>query len=59
MEEYLTIKETIELLKVDRSTLYRWSKAGKLSIYKKAGKSVLKKEEIENFLNELKPLHGE
>lgn len=58
MEEFLTIKEAMELLGVDRSTLYRWSKAGKLLIYKKTGKSVLKREEVEKFLNEATPLHA-
>ena len=32
-EEYLTRQETADYLKVDLSTLYHWTKAGKLASY--------------------------
>lgn len=60
MDELMHINDAVIVLEVDRSTIYRWSKSGRLPIYKKAGKSWVKKEDVERIqkeIGELKPLH--
>lgn len=58
MDDWMTINEAIETLEISRATLYRWSKAGKLVIYKKLGKSKVKRQDVENLINEeATPLH--
>ena len=50
MNEYLTIKEVMDFLKVSRSTIYNWKNSGKLRFYK-IGKLVrIKREELERFI---------
>lgn len=51
--EYLTRKETAELLKVDLSTLWHWVKKGKLQAYGISGRVYFKREEIEQSLIKL------
>lgn len=61
MDELIHLNDAVIELEVDRSTLYRWSKDGKLPIYKKSGKSYVKKEDLEQVkkeFTELKPIHG-
>jgi excisionase family DNA binding protein len=61
MDELLTISEAMKILGIEsRATIYRWSKTGKLPIYKKSGKSWIKTEDVEKLkkeIGELKPLH--
>ena len=48
----LTVKEVVELLKIGRTTLYRYMENGKIKYYK-FGKSVrFKKSDIEKFIEE-------
>ncbi|HBF39760.1 MAG TPA: DNA-binding protein [Firmicutes bacterium] len=59
MDEILTMEEAAEFIGVDRTTLYRWAKAGKITIYKKGRNSVIKKADAEKVKaenEELKPL---
>ena len=52
--EFLTPKEIAEKLKVNKVTIYRYIKAGKISAYK-IGKDIrVKTEEFEKFLNKIK-----
>lgn len=51
--EYLTRKETAELLSVDLSTLWHWVKKGKLQAYGISGRVYFKREEIEQSLIKL------
>jgi excisionase family DNA binding protein len=61
LDELMTITEAMKILGIEsRATIYRWSKNGKLPIYKKSGKSWIKTEDVErlrNEIGELKPLH--
>ncbi len=51
MDEYVTIKEAVEVTKISRATLYRMVEQGKLTIYKVGGgkKTYLKREELQNL----------
>lgn len=57
LEEWVSINDAVKILGVNRSTLYRWSKAGKLPIYKVVGKSKIKKTDIDKLLSDVKMLH--
>lgn len=57
LEEWVSISDAVKILEVNRSTLYRWSKAGKLPIYKVVGKSRIKKTDIDKLLSDVKMLH--
>lgn len=52
-EEYLTRKETAELLKINLSTLYLWTKKGVLQSVGCQGKVYYKRSEVESALIEL------
>lgn len=54
--ELLTRKETASLLKVDKSTLYNWTRSGILKSYSIKGRVYFKRSEIEGALVELKNL---
>ena len=47
-EEYLGRKETSKILKINLSTLYLWTKKGRLKSYGISGKVYYKRTEIEN-----------
>lgn len=50
-EEWLTPKEAASLLKVHRSTIYRWADEGLLTLYNLGNRLTrLKKEEVENLI---------
>lgn len=51
--EYLTRRETADLLKVDLSTIHNWTKKGKLQPYGLGGKVYYKRSEVESSLIEL------
>lgn len=53
IKDYLTIKQASELLGVDKTTLRRWDKAGKLNPYRHPINKyrLYKKSDIENILN--------
>ena len=52
IEDYITIKEAAELLGVDKTTLRRWDKAGKLKPYRHPLNKyrLYKKDELEQIL---------
>lgn len=52
-EEYLTRKETAELLNINLSTLHLWKKKGILKSYGLSGKVYFKRSEVESALVEL------
>lgn len=52
-EEYLTRKETAELLKINLSSLWNWTRKGILQSYSIAGKVYYKRSEVESALVEL------
>jgi len=51
--EYLTRKETADLLKINLSTLYHWTKKGKLKSYGLSGKVYYKRNDVENSFIEI------
>ncbi len=51
--EYLTRNEVSELLKIDLSTLYNWTKSGKLSAYGIGSRVYYKRSEVENAIVKL------
>lgn len=52
-EELLTRSEAAELLKINLSTLYHWTKKGKLKSYGLSGKVYYKRSEVESALIQL------
>lgn len=52
IKDYVTIKEAAELLGVDKTTLRRWDKAGKLKPYRHPMNSyrLYKRDELEQLL---------
>lgn len=48
--EYYTIKEVAEMLKVVYMTVYRWVKSGKLESYKVGKKFMIKKSDLDKFI---------
>lgn len=51
--ELLTIQELMAIFKVDRSTIFRWDKAGRLPKKIKIGKAVRwRKDEIEKMIKD-------
>ena len=40
-DEYMSIKEATEFLNVNPSTIYRWAKNGRLTLYKKGLRTTL------------------
>lgn len=52
-EEFLTRTQTAELLKINLSTLYLWTKRNKLKSYGISGKVYYKRSEVESALIEL------
>ena len=48
--EYLSRKGTAELLKINLSTLYNWTKEGKLQSYGMQGRVYYKRDEVESAL---------
>lgn len=55
IKDYITIKEASEILGVDKTTLRRWDKAGKLKPYRHPINKyrLYKKQELENLLREI------
>lgn len=52
--EFLTRQQVKELLDVDLSTLYNWTKRGKLQSYGIAGRVYYKRSEVEQVLKPIK-----
>lgn len=50
MEEFYTIEEIAQNLKVTKMTIYRYIKAGKLKAYKLWKEIRVKKEDYESFI---------
>jgi len=50
-KELISIDEAVELFGISRSTLYRWAKTGKISIYKVGWFSRIDKKELSDLLN--------
>jgi excisionase family DNA binding protein len=58
--EFISLNEAVKLMGVDRSTLYRWGKAGKITLYKKGRNTLVDKEELERIKAEneiIRPLY--
>lgn len=53
-DEYYSIQEVAEKLKVAYLTAYRWVQAGKLKAVKAGKQHRIKKEDLEMFLDERK-----
>ena len=48
---YLTVKQVCELLPVNPSTVYRWTKEGTLKVYRVQGRRLYRSDEIDSFVN--------
>ena len=53
-EQYYTIEEVAEMLKVAYLTVYRWIQAGKLIAYKAGKQYRIKEEDLNKFLEKIK-----
>lgn len=52
--KFMTIKEVAELLKVNKMTVYRYVKAGRIKAYKIGKEFRIDKNEFDNFLNKVR-----
>jgi excisionase family DNA binding protein len=52
--EFLTVPEIAKVLKVNKMTIYRYIKAGKITAYKVGKGFRINKKELENFLKRIK-----
>ena len=60
LDEYMSLDDAAQFLKVDRSTLYRWAKIKKLMIYKQGRHSLVKKSDVQRIQKEneeIRPLY--
>lgn len=55
-EEYYTINETCEILKISRTTLHNWNKRGVFTSDAWKGRPMYTKTHIDNFLHSKEPL---
>jgi excisionase family DNA binding protein len=59
-DEFISLDEASKICNVTRPALYKWAKAGKITIYKKGRHSLVKKEEIHRIKKEneeIRPLY--
>ena len=52
--KYLTREQVCDLLKIDKSTLWSWTKKGKLKSYGIGARVYYKQDEVENAIKPLK-----
>jgi len=52
--KFMTVKEVAELLKLNKMTIYRYVRAGKLTAYKVGKDLRIKGEDIDNFLESIR-----
>ena len=52
--KFLTVREVAEMLKVNKMTIYRYVKAGKIEAYKVGKDFRIQETEIEKFLENIK-----
>jgi len=50
-DKYYTVKELCQLLKRDKSTIYKWIREGKLKAIKVGGKYLIPEEEVKKILS--------
>ncbi len=58
MQELMTIKEIIKLLKIRKMTIYRYINAGKIKAYKLGKEFRVDKKDFETFLESIKTKYG-
>jgi len=56
--KFLTVQEVAEMLKVNKMTIYRYIKAGKIEAYKIGKDFRIQKEEFDRFLENIKVSRG-
>jgi len=52
--KFMTVKEVAELLQLNRMTIYRYVRAGKLTAYKVGKDLRIKKEDFDKFLETIR-----
>lgn len=52
--KFMTVKEVAELLQLNRMTIYRYIRAGKLTAYKVGKDLRIKKEDFDKFLETIR-----
>jgi len=59
VDEFLTQRETCQLLKISLSTLNNWRSLGKLKFSKIENRILIKREDIISKVSEMRPQHRE
>ncbi|NLW48802.1 MAG: helix-turn-helix domain-containing protein [Firmicutes bacterium] len=60
MDEYITLDEAAKICNVTRAAIYRWQKNGRITLYKKGSRTVVKRsdiEEIKRKTEEIRPFN--
>jgi excisionase family DNA binding protein len=52
LTEIWQLDEAAEIIGVDRSAFYRWNKAGKIGLYKKGSRTVVKRTDVDQIKKE-------
>ena len=52
MDEYITLDEAAKICNVTRAAIYRWQKNGRITLYKKGSRTVVKSIDIEKIKKE-------
>lgn len=60
LDEYITLDEAAKICNVTRAAIYRWQKNGRITLYKKGSRTVVKRsdiEEIKRKTEEIRPFN--
>jgi excisionase family DNA binding protein len=52
LEEYISLEEAAQICNVTRAAIYRWQKNGRIILYKKGSRTVVKRSDIEKIKKE-------
>jgi len=59
LDDLISLNEAAKIVGVDRSAFYRWNKSGRITLYKKGSRTVIKRSDAERIKAEnedVKPL---
>lgn len=52
LDEYITLDEAAKICNVTRAAIYRWQKNGRINLFKKGARTVVKRTDIEKIRKE-------
>jgi excisionase family DNA binding protein len=52
LDEFISLDEAAKICNVTRAAIYRWHKTGRVTLYKKGSRTVIKRSDIEQIKKE-------